>query len=127
MHSDPISDLLTRIRNASMAGKKNTSAPYSKIKEQILNILQKNKFISSFKVNKKEQFPTLEIELNTERNKITLKRISKPGQRIYIKATEIKQVRSGLGFSIISTPKGLLTNQEARKQNVGGELICQVY
>jgi len=127
MHSDPIADLLTRIRNAIMAHKSETTAPYSKIKEKTLEILKNHKFITDFKINKKEQFPQLEILLNEEIRDIHLKRISKPGQRIYIKSSDIKKVRNGLGIQIISTSTGLLTGEEAKKQKLGGELICEVY
>lgn len=128
MHSDPIADLLTRIRNAVQAHKNSTSVPYSKIKEKTLEILKNKSFILDYKVEKKDG-PTsdIKIDLNEEIKNLNLKRISKPGQRIYIKSSEIKKVRNGLGIQIISTSSGLLTGEEAKKQKLGGELICEVY
>ncbi|MCK9272625.1 30S ribosomal protein S8 [Candidatus Gracilibacteria bacterium] len=131
MINDPIADLLTRIRNAYIARLEVISLPYSKIKEQILKILVKNKYIVSVETqdlgnNKKD----LIVNLNNVRvTKYipTLKRISKPGQRIYIKSTDIKKSRNGLGIYILSTPKGLITGYEARSLNVGGELLCEIF
>ncbi len=128
---DPIGDLLTRIRNAYLARKNEIDLPFSKIKADILRILKKNKYIADFEViegenNKK----SLSVSLNNVRvTKYipTFTRISKPGQRIYLGAADIKKSRNGEGIYIISTPKGLVTGYEARSLNVGGELICEVY
>lgn len=126
--SDPIADLLTRIRNASHAQKKYTVAPYSKLKEQILNVLQQNGFIESFKFSKDGAKSHLKIMLKYDdrRNAIikNLIRSSKPGQRKYVKATEIPTVLGGIGVSIVSTSKGIMDGETAKKNNVGGELIC---
>ena len=127
MHSDPIADLLTRIRNAVKAHHQTVEVPYSKIKENILQILKKHNFIEDYTVVKTGQFPMLEITLNEERKELNLTRVSKPGQRIYIKKEQLKQIRSGLGLTIVSTSQGLMTNSEAHRKSLGGELICEVY
>ncbi|MFH1284265.1 MAG: 30S ribosomal protein S8 [Candidatus Peregrinibacteria bacterium] len=128
MNTDPIADLLTRIRNASRAHHQKTNIPYSKLKENIIKAMKEKGFVEQYEVNEeKSGFKTLEITLKEDNSKITLKRISSPGQRIYIKGHEIKSIKSGLGISIISTSKGVMTNLEAKKQNLGGELICEIY
>ncbi|MBU1992683.1 MAG: 30S ribosomal protein S8 [Patescibacteria group bacterium] len=127
MNTDPIADLLTRIRNATSAGHDFTRVPYSKIKENILVVLKNNGFIESYQKAKSGKFDELVIDLKKGKKSIHLKRISKTGQRIYIKRKELKSIRSGLGLNILSTPKGIMTGEEARKQNLGGELICEVY
>ncbi|PZM82346.1 30S ribosomal protein S8 [Candidatus Gracilibacteria bacterium] len=128
---DPIGDLLTRIRNAYMSRISEVKLPYSKIKEDISKILKKNKYISDFEVvdegnNKKSILLSLN-DVRVTKYIPTLKRISKPGQRIYIGARDIKKSRNGHGIYIISTPKGVITGYEARSLNVGGELLCEVY
>lgn len=127
MHTDPIADLLTRIRNASTAHHYSAVAPHSKVKEEILRILKERGFIEDYKVDTSGKFKELEVVLKEDNPNITLKRLSKPGQRIFLKKDELKSVKSGLGITIISTSKGLMTNYEARKANLGGELICEVY
>jgi small subunit ribosomal protein S8 len=126
MHSDPIADLLTRIRNANNAHKVQLSVPYSRIKHQLLEIFKTKGFIEDFNVQE-SKFKEITINLNEGNKKISLTRISKPGQRIYIKSTEIKPVRNGLGVSIVSTSQGLMTGDDAFKQKLGGELICEIY
>ncbi|MDD3793212.1 MAG: 30S ribosomal protein S8 [Candidatus Gracilibacteria bacterium] len=128
---DPIGDLLTRIRNAYLARIIEVKVPYSKIKSDISKILKKNKYIADFEIvdegnNKKSIMLTLN-DVRTTKYVPTLKRISKPGQRIYIGALDIKKSRDGHGIYIISTPKGVVTGYEARSLNVGGELLCEVY
>lgn len=131
MIMDPIGDLLTRIRNAYLARKEDISVPYSRIKSDILKILKKNKYISDYSENdlgggKKD----LEIVLNDVRKTLavpTFKRISRPGQRIYLGSGDIKKSRNGKGIYIVSTPKGVVTWYEARSLKVGGELLCEVY
>jgi len=128
---DPIADLLTRIRNAYMARLDGCIAPFSTIKANILKVLKKNKYIADFEIieegnNKK----TIKISLNDVRvTKYipTLKRISKPGQRIYIAASDIKKSKNGKWIFIVSTPKGIITGYEARSLNVGWELLCEVF
>jgi len=127
MHTDPIADLITRIRNADRAGNTVTAAPYSKIKEEILKILAQNKFIDKYRIEKGGQFPELIVTLAKSDNPLTLKRVSKPGQRIYVKAPNIRPVLNGLGIAIISTSKGMLTNKDAYHQKLGGEIICEIY
>ena len=127
MLTDPIADLLTRIRNAYLARKESLSVPHSKTKMAILEVMKKRKFISDFKEGKGEKFPEITIDLNQARRAITLKRVSKPGQRIYVKSSQVKKVNGGLGVAIISTPKGVLSGEEAQKQNLGGEIMCEIY
>jgi len=127
MVTDPIADLLTRISNAVRAGHERTSVPYSKLKTTILDVLKKNKFIMDFKVAKSGSFDEIEIELNPELRTLNLKRISKPGRRIYLKKNQIKPILRGFGISVLSTPKGVMTGVEARKNGVGGELICEIW
>lgn len=127
---DPIADMLNRIRNAQMAGKPEVSVPFSDIKFEIAQILANNKFIDKIEKKGKKINKSIEIVLKYD-NKAPvisgLKRISKPGQRIYLSSKEIKPVRGGYGIAIISTPKGLMINKEARKQKLGGELICEIW
>jgi len=123
MYNDTISDFLTRIRNAFMAGRKDTQVRYSKIVESIADILKKEGFIVSFEKNGY----LLDVVLNQEMPLGHIKRLSKPGIRRYVKTTEIPKPNSGFGFVILSTPKGVLTGHQARKQKVGGELICEVW
>lgn len=121
---DPISQLLTKIRNAQVAGHESVRIPYSKLKESVAKILEKNGFIASATVSK-EKYPELKITLRSEKP-VTLKQVSKPGQRIYTKYTELKRVKNGLGISIVSTSQGLMTDKQARAKKIGGELICTV-
>ena len=126
MNTDPIADLLTRIRNADSAHHQSINVPYSTMKKNILKVMKKYKFIENYEINQDNKHKTIDITLKEDREKITLKRISKPGQRIYIKSKDLKIIKSGLGISILSTPKGLMSNIEARKENLGGEIICQI-
>ena len=128
---DPIGDLLTRIRNAYLARKEEIEIPFSNMKADIVKILKKNKYIASFEVvenegNKKVIVVTLN-NVRTTKYIPTFTRISKPGQRIYLGAGDIRKSRNGQGIYIVSTPKGVVTWYEARSLNVGGELICEVY
>lgn len=127
MITDPISDLLTRIRNAQSARNEVLRAPHSNLKEQLLGTLKKNNFIKDFKKVTDGKFPELEITLDQETLPFTFQRVSKPGQRIYRKSSELKVVKNGLGMEVISTSKGLMTNSEAYKAKLGGEVICKVY
>lgn len=129
MYTDPIADLLIRIKNAARARKSVVEVPYSKVKERILENLKNRQFIEGFAVEKgaRPQWKNLIITLNNSRRDIEVKRISKPGQRIYIKSDELKKVNGGLGVAIVSTPKGIITGEEAKKMNLGGELICEVF
>jgi len=127
---DPIGDLLTRVRNAYLARLEDFSVPYSTIKANILKVLKKNKYIADFEILEENNKKSLVVKLNDVRvTKYipTLRRISKPGQRLYVAAKDIKKSRNGKGIYIISTPKGIITGYEARSLNVGGELLCEVY
>jgi small subunit ribosomal protein S8 len=128
---DPIWDLLTRIRNAYLARIVELNIPYSNIKSDISKILKKNKYILDFKViseenNKKSILLTLN-DVKATKYIPTLKRISKPWQRIYVGSKDIKKSRNGQWIYIVSTPKGVITGYEARSLNVGWELLCEVY
>lgn len=129
--TDPIADMLTRIRNANQNRAKTVSMPTSKMKEQIATILKDEGYIANFKVEKNDVQNTLTLTLkyadNKERVITGLKRISKPGLRVYAKAEDIPYVLNGLGIAIISTPKGVMTDKLARKNNVGGEVIAYVW
>jgi small subunit ribosomal protein S8 len=129
--TDPIADMLTRIRNASTAHHEKVEMPFSKIKLSIAEILQREGYIEGFEVVKGESFDILRMSLKYGPNREQLingiKRISKPGLRVYTKNTEIPRVLGGLGIAIISTSKGLLTDREAREKKVGGEVIAYVW
>lgn len=129
--TDPIADMLTRIRNANQNRSKEVMMPSSKMKVEIAKILKEEGFIEEFKVNNEGVHSTLTLNLKYGQNKervITgLKRISKPGLRVYAKATEVPRVLNGLGIAIISTPNGVMTDKKARKENVGGEVIAYVW
>jgi small subunit ribosomal protein S8 len=128
--TDPICDMLNQIRNAEAVGKTEVLIPLSKIKNEIANILYKEGFVGEVKKTTKGKIKALKISLKYD-NGIPaiagMKRVSKPGQRIYGGTAEIKRVRGGYGISIVSTSKGLMTNKEARKEKLGGEIICQVW
>lgn len=127
MNTDPIADMLTRIRNASSAGLATSNIPYSKIKESIAGILKGNGFIADYSVDT-EGFKTIIVELGEESGMMTnLSRISKPGRRVYSAAAKIPSVLGGRGIVIVSTSNGLMTGREARKMGLGGELICKVW
>jgi small subunit ribosomal protein S8 len=123
MNTDPIADLITRIRNASMAGKTSTVVPASKIKSEILKVMKEKELIADFQKGE-EQMIIISLHPNKE---LSLKRISKPGQRIYRKAKELFPVLRGYGISIISTSQGVMTGEEAKKKGLGGELICEAH
>ncbi len=127
MVTDPIADLLTRIRNAVKAKHAKTSVAYSKLKVAILEVLKRKEFIQDYKVVKGGSYDEVEIHLNDSYQSLHLKRVSKPGQRIYMKSSQIKPVLNGYGIGVISTPKGVMTTYEARKTGLGGELLCEVW
>lgn len=129
--TDTIADMLTRIRNANAMHYTEVSVPASKLKEELARILKEEGFIEDYKVVKKDVQGTIVLTLKYGKNKervITgLKRISKPGLRVYAGAEEIPHVLNGLGIAIISTPKGVMTDKLARKNNVGGEVIAYIW
>lgn len=131
MVNDPIADMLTRIRNASMVKQKQVVMPSSKIKVSIAKILQDEGFIETFAVTDDKPQPRLLLRLKyTPQGRPViggLERISKPGRRYYSGHKEIPWVRSGLGINIVSTPKGLMTGRNARRQKLGGEILCNVW
>jgi small subunit ribosomal protein S8 len=131
--NDPIADMLTRIRNAVSARHEAVLMPSSKVKVAIAGVLKNEGFIKDYSVvndDAKAQ-PNLKVELNYAPRKEPvlsgLKRVSKPGLRVYVQRNEIPRVYGGLGIAILSTPKGIMTGQEARRQAVGGELLCYVW
>ena len=125
--TDPIADMLTRILNANQMRNKEVSMPVSKIKVEIAKILDAEGFITNYTVNENTLTLTLKYGQNKERVITGLKRISKPGLRVYAGADEIPHVLNGLGIAIISTPKGVMTDKLARKNNVGGEVIAYIW
>lgn len=129
--NDPISDMLTRIRNAGMAQKTETTMPATKILIAIADILKKEGYIRNYTVIEKHPQNQLSIELSygpDKRHTIReLKRISKPGLRVYAGKDKLPRVKSGLGIAIVSTPDGVLTGYEARKRGIGGEVLCTVW
>ena len=125
--TDPIADMLTRIRNANQMRNKEVSMPVSKMKVEIAKILDSEGFIESYTVKENTLTLTLKYGQNKERVITGLKRISKPGLRVYAKASEIPTVLNVLGIAIISTPNGVITDKEARKNNVGGEVIAYIW
>jgi small subunit ribosomal protein S8 len=130
MMTDPISDMLTRIRNAAMVKSKVVEMPLSRMKFAIAKILESEGFISNVETVDRAGRPMLSLTIRYEDGTAkvsSLKRISKPGRRVYIKADELKTIRSGYGIAILSTPNGLMTGSEAHKRRLGGELICEVY
>ncbi len=127
---DPIGDLLTRVRNAYMARIELIRIPYSKLKADIVKILKKNKYVFDFEVVEENNKKFIDVKLNDIRiTKYipTFKRISKPWQRIYVGAKDIKKSRNGKGIYIVSTPRWVVTWYEARTLNVWGELICEIF
>ena len=125
--TDPIADMLTRIRNANQMRNKEVSMPVSKIKVEIAKILDAEGFITNYIVKDNTLTLTLKYGQNKERVITGLKRISKPGLRVYAKSSEIPKVLNGLGIAIISTSQGIMTDKEARKQNLGGEVLAYIW
>jgi small subunit ribosomal protein S8 len=128
--TDPIADFLTRLRNANRAGKPEVLAPYSKIKAEIARVLKQEGYIANFEIETDAKFPQIRVynKLFNRAPAITgLKRISRPGLRKYVGAEEIPRVLGGLGIAILSTPQGIVTGREARKQKIGGELLAFVW
>lgn len=128
--TDPIADMLSRIRNAIGVRKTEVSLPYSKAKEAVARLLADNHFIDSVNISGEGVAKSLELAINdaSENARITeIKRLSKPGRREYTKAAKIPKVRRGRGVVIISTSRGMMTGEQARGQGIGGELICEVY
>lgn len=131
--SDPIADMLTRIRNAGLAKHPQVAMPTSKMRQSIASILKDEGYISDYEILPGKVSSTLLIRLKYTADRYSkhivtnLQRVSRPGKRVYCGKKDIPHVRSGLGISILSTPKGVMTGHQARRQNVGGEIICQVW
>lgn len=131
MHSDPIADLLTRIRNGVHARMETVDVPHSKIKIEILKILESEGYVKGFETTTESKFPSIKIYLRYDSKRKPMikyiKRISTPGLRVYKGSQELPPSKSGLATRIISTSAGLMTDREARRKNVGGEVLCEVY
>jgi len=129
--TDPLADMFTRIRNGSKAKFEKVDIPFSKLKREVAKILKEEGFIKNFKVvTDEDQHEKLRVFLKYDASRkeiIRIRRISRPGRRIYVGKDHIASVMTGLGISILSTPKGILTDKSARKANVGGEVLCQVW
>jgi small subunit ribosomal protein S8 len=129
--NDPLGDMLTRIRNAQMRKKSKVVTPASRLRASVLNVLQDEGYIRGFaEVHQEGGHPEIEIELKYFDGTpviSSIQRVSKPGRRVYSGAKELPSVRNGLGISIISTPRGVMSDSSARDENVGGEVLCQVY
>lgn len=131
MHSDPIADLLTRIRNGARARMTSVDVPHSKIKVEIVKILEAEGYITGHEISTESKFPTIKVHLRYDAKRKPLinyiARVSKPGLRVYKPVSELKPLRSGLSTQIVSTSAGLMTDREARRRRMGGEVICEVY
>lgn len=131
MFTDPVADMLTRIRNACMASHSVVEIPFSKLKKEVATLLKEEGFISSFEeVETENKNKNLQIKLKYVNNQQVisgLKRISKPGLRIYVSHKELPRVLGGFGVAIISTSKGVMSDKEARHQGIGGEVLCYVW
>ena len=128
--NDPLGDMLTRIRNAQMRHKSTVRSPASKIRRWVLDVLQAEGYIRGYEEVTEDGHPELEIELKYYDGQPVireLRRVSTPGRRVYSGVKEIPQVRQGLGVAIVSTPKGVMADHDARDQNVGGEVLCTVF
>jgi small subunit ribosomal protein S8 len=129
--TDPIADMLTRVRNANSAHHDVVSMPYSKLKKNIAEILQSEGYIASWKIEEAEVGQTLTIDLkygpNRERSIAGVRRVSKPGLRVYAKSTNLPKVLGGLGVALLSTSTGLLTDKQAHEKGVGGEVLAYVW
>ncbi len=122
--TDPIADFLTRMRNAQMVNRAEISVPFSKLKLAIAETMKKNRFVADVSTDKSGKFPKLVVKFAEK--KLSLKRVSKPGQRIYKSSESLRKVKNGFGCLIVSTPLGVMTGYEARAKNVGGEVLCEV-
>src|SRR6187200_2545754 len=131
MHTDPIADMLTRIRNANKAMHESTTMPTSRMKEEIARLLKEEGYNTDFRVDEGESFNTLTIQLKYGRNRdrvlTNLKRVSKPGRRVYARKDRLPRVLGGLGTAIMSTSVGVITNRQAAERGVGGEVIAFVW
>ena len=128
--TDPIADMLTRIRNSIAVGKSEISLPHSNLKEKVAKMLAEHGYLAAVKTDTIDNRKVLIVSIYAEGESAKIneiKRLSRPGRRQYVKAAEIPRVKNGRGIVIISTSKGIMTGEQAKNQSVGGELICQVY
>jgi len=128
--NDPLGDLLTRIRNGQRIGKSKITTPASKLRANVLEVLKREGYIRDYRSAEDEGMPVLEIELKYHDGLPVIReiaRVSKPGRRVYSKIKELPRFYNGLGIQILSTPRGVLSDNEARAANVGGEVLCRVY
>ena len=131
MMTDPISDMLARLRNASIARHDRTEMPHSNLKQHVAEVLKQEGYIDDVRVSDGEGKKTLTVVLRYGRDKASaidgVRRVSAPGRRLYVRHDRIPRVRSGMGISILSTSRGVMTDRQAREQRVGGELLCEVW
>ena len=129
--TDPLGDMLSRIRNAQMRGKSKVSTPASKLRERVLEVLASEGYIRGYaRIELTGAFPEFEIELKYHDGRPVIQeieRVSKPGRRVYSSVSDLPRVYNGLGVSILSTPKGVMSDADAREKNVGGEVLCKVF
>ncbi|MDH3975961.1 MAG: 30S ribosomal protein S8 [Deltaproteobacteria bacterium] len=129
--TDPLADMLTRIRNATMVKKDVAEIPASKLKTEIAKVLKSEGYIKGYKIEKDNKQGILKIALkyDDQKNSVVegIKRVSKPGSRVYVKGSDVAKVINGYGIAILSTSKGLMVDREARKANIGGEILCNVW
>jgi small subunit ribosomal protein S8 len=131
MMTDPIADMLTRIRNASMARHERAEMPHSRLKEHVAGVLKAEGYLDDVRVSEGAEPKTLTVVLRYGRDRQSaidgIRRVSSPGRRVYVRHDRIDRVCSGMGISILSTSRGVMTDREARRQRVGGELLCEVW
>ena len=130
MVNDPISDMLTRIRNAQAVDHQTVAIPFSKLKMNLAEILEKEGLVEKAATQGRKTKKVIEIKLKYSKGEpfiSNIRRVSKPGRRIYIKSSQIRPIRQGFGLAVISTSQGLMTNKEARKKDLGGEVLCEIY
>ena len=129
--TDPVGDMLTRIRNGQRVGKSNVASPASKLRTGVLDVLQREGYIRGYNINEiRKGVSEITIELKYFEGDAVIKqidRVSTPGRRVYSKIKDLPKVYNGLGIAVLSTPRGVLSDQEAREQNVGGEILCKVF
>jgi small subunit ribosomal protein S8 len=128
--TDPVADFLTRVRNAISARHQKVDIPVSKLKLEMARILKEEGYVANYKVTEEDGHKVLRVYLkygpNNEAAISTLQRVSRPGCRVYVRRTEIPRVLGGLGINILTTPRGVMTGRQARKEGVGGEILCEI-
>jgi small subunit ribosomal protein S8 len=131
MHSDPIADLLTRIRNGAQARLTTVDVPHSKIKVDIIKILEAEGYISGHEITTESKFPTIKVHMRYDAKRKPLinhlARVSKPGLRVYKPCNDLRPIRNGLATRILTTSQGVMTDREARRRKIGGEVLCEVF